>query len=51
MCGMLKLVWGKEEHREGRRGREEGNALVNLIFFLFIIFGLTIMATVYEGKG
>lgn len=51
MCGMLKLVWGREEeHREGRRGREEGNALVNLIF-LFIVFGLTIMATLYKGKG
>lgn len=48
---MLKLFWGREEEcREGRRGREEGNALVN-IYFLFIIFGVTVMATVYEGKG
>lgn len=47
---MLKLFWGREEERrEGRRGREGGNASV--IFFLFIIFGLIIMATVYEGKG
>lgn len=49
---MLKLFWGREEERrEGRRGREEGNALENLFFLLLIIFGLTIMATVYEGKG
>lgn len=48
----VKAVWGREEERrEGRRGREEGNASVNLFIYLFIIFGLTIMATVYEGKG
>lgn len=43
----VKAVLGE---RRGVQGREEGNASVNL-FFLFIIFGLTIMATVYEGKG
>lgn len=35
----VKAVWGREEeHREGRRGREEGKASVNLSIYLFIYY-------------
>lgn len=42
----VKAVLGE---RRGVRGREGANAWVDYIFFL-IIFGLTVMATVYKGK-
>lgn len=49
-CRMLKLFWGREEeHGEGRRGGEGGNECLGRFFF-FVIFGLTIMATVYKGN-
>lgn len=49
----VKAVLGERRGVQGREEGQGGRKCLGKYFFkiLFIIFGLTIMATVYEGKG